>query len=255
MRRLNLVFACALASLLIGDATASAQNTSATTTRDTYFTFSQPVMVPNETLPAGRYLFRVIGDGKNIVQIYSGDRARLITTAMSVHAARSDMPERPEIRLIESSSDAPVAIGTWWYPEMRQGWEFIYPRAQATKLAKTARQPILTTAQDVPGDRVSSSDLVRLEPTGAQSDYQAANTPAPVRGTAQVGEVADADANANRVAAAMTGSSTMARAGDTPSSTSRTTLPRTASNTPAVVVVSVLACMAGLALGFRRRRA
>ena len=259
MRRTNLFMACTLAALSWGlSGTASAQVASSPdqpATRDVYFTFSQPVMVPNQTLPAGKYLFRVTGQGRNVVEIYSGDKSRMIQRAMVVHAARSDSPERAEIRLIEGSSNAPVAVGTWWYPSQRQGWEFIYPREQALKLAKTARQPILTTAENVPAEKIDSSGLVRVEPSGSQADYSASENPQPaqVRGTAQVGEVAAADANANQVAAAMSNqsrpaSSTTARA-------ERTALPRTASSVPMIALVSVLAFAAALALGFRRRQA
>jgi len=211
-------------------------------------------MVPNQTLPAGKYLFRVTGQGRNIVEIYSGDKSRMIQRAMVVHAARSDSPERAEIRLIEGASNAPVAVGTWWYPSQRQGWEFIYPRDQALKLAKTARQPILTTAESVPAEKIDSSDLVRVEPSGSQADYSASENPPPaqVRGTAQVGEVAAADANANQVAAAM---SNQSRPASTTARAERTALPRTASSVPMIALVSVLAFAAALALGFRRRQA
>jgi hypothetical protein len=259
--RMNFLKACTLAGLVWGfTGTAAAQvpqSPDLPATRDVYFTFSQAVTVPNQTLPAGKYLFRVTGQGRNIVEIYSADKSRLIRRVQAVHSARSDSPERAEIRLIEGPADAPVAIGTWWYPLQRQGWEFIYPREQAMKLAKTATQPILTTAENVPADRIDpSSELVRIEPTGAQADY-APNQPTQVRGTAQVGEMADADANANQVAAAMSGqnaqsSSTMARAD---SAAGRTALPRTASSTPSVALISVLALAAGLALGFRRSQA
>jgi hypothetical protein len=248
--------ACTLAALSWGvSGTASAQvaqSPDTPATRDTYFTFSQPVMVPNQTLPAGKYLFRVTGTGRNIVEIYSSDKSKLIQRVMAVQAARSDSPERAEIRLIESSSNSPVAVGTWWYPSQRQGWEFIYPREQAMKLAKTARQPILTTAANVPAENVGSSDLVRVEPSGSQAEFKSSENPQPsqVRGTAQMGEVAAADANANRVASAMSGQSTTARAEGT-----RAALPRTASSTPTIALISLLACAAGLALGFRRRQA
>lgn len=259
MRRTNFMMACSLAALLWGTsgtaAAQVAQSPDLPTTRDTYFTFSQAVTIPNQTLPAGKYLFRVSGTGRNVIEIYTGDKSKMIRRVMAVHSARSDSPERAEIRLIEGSAEMPVAIGTWWYPQQRQGWEFVYPREQALKLAKTARQPILTTAENVPADRIdSSSDLVRVEPSGSQADFSESENPqpTPVRGTAQVGDVAAADANANRVASAMSGQSTptMARA-----ETTRTSLPRTASSMPTIALVSLVALAAGLALGFRRRQA
>jgi hypothetical protein len=267
MRRITVKMACTFATLIWGvSAIASAQvpqSPDMPVTRDVYFTFSQQVMIPNETLPAGKYLFRVNSQDRNIVEIYTGDKSRMIRRVFAIHAARSDSPQRAEIRLIEGASDAPVAIGTWWYPLQRQGWEFIYPREQAMKLAKTARQPILTTAEAVPAEKIdASSDLVRLDPSGSQADFDASPNPPPtqVRGTAQTGQVADADGNANQVAAAMSGqsrpapASTTARA-ETQSVAGRTSLPRTAGWTPTMALVSALACAAGLALGFRRRQA
>ena len=269
MRRTTLTMACAVAVLTWGLSGAAGaqvprgpvpQSPDMPATRDVYFTFSQPVTIPNETLPAGKYLFRVNAQDRNIVEIYTGDKSRMIRRVFAIHAARSDSPERAEIRLIEGGSDAPVAIGTWWYPLQRQGWEFIYPREQALKLAKAARQPILTTADNVPADKIdSSSDLVRLDQGGAEADFEASDNPQPaqVRGTAQMGDVAAADAKANQVASAMSGqsaaSSTTARA-ETQSAAGRTSLPRTASSIPTIALLSVLACAAGLALGFRRRQ-
>lgn len=270
MRRNTMLSACMLTAFAwTFSGTALAQNLSGPVTRNTYITFSQPVMVPGMTLPAGKYMFTVVGDGRTIVQIYTGDRAKLVHTAMSVRAARSDQPEKPEVRLIESSADTPPAIGTWWYPEMRTGWEFIYPREQAMTLAKSAKQPILTTAENVPADEVSSAKLVRVGPSGDQSafDDSADPQPAPVVGTAQVGEVAEADANANRVAAAMNqpsgsqGQSAASNAGAAPAAqsaqaqTTRTTLPQTASSTPGIALAGLLALAAALVLRRQRRSA
>jgi hypothetical protein len=271
MRRNILLTAGLFATLSLGvTAAAYAQRLDAPQTKDVYFTFSESVMVPNMTLPAGKYLFRVVGDGRTIVQIYTGDRAKLLHTAMSVQTARSDQPEKPEIRMIESAAEGPIAVGTWWYPEMRQGWEFVYPREQAMKLAKTAKQPILTTAENTAPEDVGSSDLVRLQPSGEQSPYSASSdsAPAPLTGTARVGEIAaaDADANANRVADAMTSRSAQGAAqGSAPANSAmaqsaqaqptRAALPQTASRTPAVGFAGLLLLMAAFGLRLWRRDA
>jgi hypothetical protein len=231
-------------------ATASAQNDSPY--KDTYFTFSQPVSLPNMNLPAGKYLFRAADRDRMTVQVYTGDRAKLLGTVMSVQALRSNAPEKAEVRLIESSAASPVAIGSWWYPGQRQGWEFIYPRAQATTLAKNAKQPILTTAKTASPEDAKSSDLVRLSPSGEEVPYSAnASEPARVSGAAQVGEVAAADQNANRVAAAMTQDrpATQPATQSARAETTRQRLPQTASLTPLVALVGVLAL--ALAFGLR----
>ena len=108
------------------------------------------------------------------------------TTIMTVQAARSVAPQRPEIRFLETAANTPPAIATWWYPGQTQGWEFIYPRQQAMTLARPAKEPILTTKEDVPADKIASSDLVRMEPSGSQSAYSDTAAPAPtsIAGTA-----------------------------------------------------------------------
>jgi hypothetical protein len=255
MRRATLT-ACAVAALTWGlSGIASAQRLDAPVTRDVYFTFSESVVVPGQTLPAGKYLFRVIGDGRNIVQIYSGDRARLIHTAMAVGAMRRDQPERPEIRLIESSAATPVAVGTWWYPEMRQGWEFVYPRAQAVTMAKTAKQPILTTAESVTPEKAGEGELVRLDPSGSQSAFDA-DADRPMTGAARVGETAVADADASNSAAARQSAQAPAPMNQqADANTARTTLPRTAGSLPTIALAGVVSLLAGFALAFRRRAA
>jgi LPXTG-motif cell wall-anchored protein len=257
----KLFLSASICAVLMGiSATASAQNDSPF--KDTYFTFSQPVALPNLSLPAGRYLFRVVDGSKSIVQIYAGDRSKLLGTVMSVQAARSDLPEKAEVRLIESSAGNPIAVGTWWYPGQRQGWEFVYPRAQASKLAQTSKEPILTTASNVPADKMDSADLVRLSSSGEQP-YSASASPRPVAGTAQVGDTAAADQNANRVAAAMSGQAPAQRPATQPSTpsaqgqvaqstTPRRDLPATASQTPLLALIGLLSLAAGIGLRLRR---
>lgn len=254
MRR-TLIMACA-AAVLTWSGAAHAQRLDAPQTRDIYFTFSEPVVVPNQTLPAGKYLFRVITDSRNVVQIYSGDRAKLLGTAMSVGVMRADQPERPEIRLIESS--ATPAVGTWWYPEMREGWEFVYPREQAMQLAKTAKDSILTTAESVKLEEANPSELVRLEPTGQQEPFSADGN-RELSGAARVGEVAQADASAAQSNAAQSNAAQgNAAQGSAPAgqsaqaATSRTTLPQTASQRPLVGLAGLIALMAAGVLVLRR---
>ena len=215
------------------------------------------MVVPNKTLEPGKYLFRLEGRDRHIVQIYTGDRAKLIHTATAVGSMRADQPERPEIRLIESSANAPVAIGSWWYPEMRQGWEFVYPRQQAATLAKTAQQPILTTkanvpASDVEAGKVESGGLVRLNPGGGESAYVESSEaqPASLKGTAQVGEVADANSNApsNTVASASTRQRAAAGSANAQQASNRAELPKTASHQPFVALIALMALAAAFGL-------
>jgi hypothetical protein len=266
MRRHFSLTATSLALLTCLTTSAQAQNLSAPPTKDIYFTFSQPVALPNKTLEPGKYLFRLETQDRQIVSIYTGDRAKLVHRAMAVGSMRADQPERAEVRLIESSAGAPTALGSWWYPEMRQGWEFVYPRQQAMTIAKTATEPVLTTkadvtAAEVQNGQVESGELVRLEPGGNEVPYVAASEakPSQPRGIAQVGDVEDnAAASANTVAAntarntqgAASGSGAGRTQAQASNASGRTELPRTASNEPTIILVSLVA----LAAAFAHRR-
>jgi LPXTG-motif cell wall-anchored protein len=188
LRKLLIPAACV--ALLCG-ATAQAVAQELRSDRATYFTFSAPVALPTVTLPAGKYLFRVADSQvtRSIIQIYSADGSKLHAMVLTLPAIRDNVSDEPEVRFFETVESAPPAIATWWYPGMKTGWEFIYPRDHATRLAQNAKQGVLTTAQDVSSEEMKNAEIVRLTSSG--------QTPAPTEpaaaaptGTAQRGEVA-----------------------------------------------------------------
>src|SRR5688500_1479376 len=140
----TLVSACGFAVLAFTSTIAHAQ----TIDHRTFFTFSQPVTLPGVTLPAGKYLFRHpdSATGRRVVQVLSADGTQSYAMLLSIPAQRAEAPSQPEIRFMETAEGMPSAIKTWWYPGNRIGWEFIYPKEQALKLAKGASSTVLTTA-------------------------------------------------------------------------------------------------------------
>lgn len=238
LRRIVLSTCFVAASLFVATSTASAQ---VDTSRNVYFTFSQPIAVPNMTLPAGKYLFKHLGrnTGNTTVQIMTADGAKLMGTVNTVQTARSMPTDRVEVRFSESASNMPVAISTWWYPQATQGFAFVYPREQAMRLAKNATEPILTTARTAPADSTNPSDLVMMNAAGEESAYNADASRGAVTGIAQRGEM-DGESAARNNSTAMAQDSGMA--------SSRTSLPRTASSLPLVALLGSLALSLGLVL-------
>ncbi len=227
----------------------SAASAQVDTSRNVYFTFSQPVAVPNMTLPAGKYLFRHMGKetGNNIIQISTADGAKLMGTVSTVQTTRSVVSDRVEVRMLESASNTPVAIGTWWYPQARQGFAFIYPRAQATSLAKMTKEPVLTTASTAPAESTTQNDLVLMNSSGQETPYNGSADGAAVTGIAQRGEM-DADQSASNAPATMAQNETAAA----PAS-GRTRLPRTASALPLLGLMGAVVLSLGLMLRATRR--
>jgi LPXTG-motif cell wall-anchored protein len=231
--------------------TASAQPAQAQVRGDkaVYFTFSQPVTLPQVTLPAGKYLFRLADSlvNRTIVQIYSADGSKLHAMLMTMPSRRADRPNDPEVRFLETAANTPPAIATYWYPGEQTGWEFVYPRQQAISLARTSQQPVLTTAQNATADEMRTAELARVSPTGdtVAVDVDANAPVAQPSAAAQVqrGEVATDAPPAPTVTARNT----------TADAAPRTRLPATASNTPAILVTGLLALSMAFGLGLWRR--
>ena len=161
----------------------------------TYFTFSGPVAMPGVTLPSGKYLFRIadVGASGHVVQVLNEDGTKIYGTFFSIAAERPVVPENPEVRFMETASNNPPAIRTWWYPGQRRGYEFIYPKEQARLLAKTSGPSVLTTqAQSTTTAQTESKTLTRMSATGQETniDQNAQPTSATPTGKTQEGEVA-----------------------------------------------------------------
>ena len=79
--------------------------------------------------------------------------------------------DEAEVRFLEAGAGAPPAIKTWWYPGERIGYEFVYPKAQARRLAQRTRQPVLTTRNETSttSEAQNSKELTRISPTGSES--------------------------------------------------------------------------------------
>lgn len=216
-----------------------------------YFTFSQPVAIPQTTLPAGKYLFRLADSmvNRTIVQIYSADGSKLHAMLMTRPTQRPQIANDPEVRFLETAANQPPAIATYWYAGERSGWEFIYPRAEARRLAQSSKSNVLTTAQDATGDQIRSADLVRVSPTGEQVSADADPVPAEVvTPRTERGEVA-----ATVPELAQTESAPAATTVRNATREARRALPATASTLPLVTMVGGLAAFVALVAARSRR--
>ncbi|MGE3705800.1 MAG: hypothetical protein AB7I13_11040 [Vicinamibacterales bacterium] len=224
--------------------------------RRTLFTFSGPVSLPGITLPAGTYLFRLPSPGTSnqVVQVLNGEATRDFGLFHTIPAERLDVPATPEIRFLETAEGMPTAIKTWWYPERRTGFEFIYPREQAMRLAKGAKEPVLTTrAQTTRVEDTDTDDLERVDATGAAAEIETRTSASAATGRAHQGRLAADTIRIPEVTAPSTQPRTVARAegqsarndsrGDAAAEGRRTQLPQTAGTLPIFGLVGALALM------------
>src|SRR5688500_3544088 len=227
----------------------------------TVFTFSGPVTLPGITLPAGQYLFRLADPNSSarVVQVLNADGTTPYGLFFTIPVERLEPASLPEVRFMETASGTPAAIRTWWYPGERTGYEFIFPKEQARRLAKGASQPVLTTdAQTTTTEQTNTAELSRVAASGQETDVNATATPTAVTptGTSQQGQIASpslaigipsipavGSAPIPSATASAPASSTEAASTQTSSARSdsarapRTQLPRTASQLPLVAMV------------------
>lgn len=115
----------------------------------TKVTFSAPIQIPGQVLPAGAYIFEEAqpNDNLNLVQIFNADRSTLYATLQAVSAERNEATGDTAIILAEPENGQPVLL-KWFYPGRSTGHEFVYPKRQEQQIAQ-ARQETFIGNQSV----------------------------------------------------------------------------------------------------------
>jgi hypothetical protein len=244
----------------------------------TLFTFSGPVTLPGVTLPAGQYLFRLAdaNSSSKVVQVLNADGTKPYGLFFTISAERLEPASSPEVRFMETASGTPAAIRTWWYPGERSGYEFIFPKEQARRLAMGASQPVLTTdAQTTTTEQTNTADLSRVGSSGQETDVSATAAPAATTptGTTQEGTIASSSLSIATPSIPAIGSAPVPPStasahtpavgtASTPTSSAqtgsaraaRTELPPTASQLPLIAMVGTVALLSAASLRYWRIR-
>jgi len=140
----------------------------------TIFTFSDAVQIPGHTLPAGKYTFQLpnFSSSRDVVQVFNEDGTKLITMLLTVSAERLDAADEPMVMFGERSQNQSPAVQYWFYPGRRFGHEFVYPRQQATQIAKASGKAVLATdAASNDASTLKGGKIVSIDPEGKESEY------------------------------------------------------------------------------------
>src|SRR5271169_4979904 len=115
-----------------------------TENKRTVMTFSQPVEIPGQVLPAGTYMFKLADSQSNrhIVQVFNADGSKIITTVLAVNDYRLRLTGSTVVKFAETPGDAPEALKAWFYPGDNFGQEFVYPKTRAVELAVAEKEPV-----------------------------------------------------------------------------------------------------------------
>jgi len=229
----------------------------------TFFTFSGPIALPGTTLPAGRYIFRIVDttSTRKVIQVLSDDGKKPFVMVNTIPDQRRDAPKDATVAFYETSRGTPAAVKTWWYPGETIGYHFIYPRTQAKEIAHNTGKAVLTTkTESTKTEETKSAALTRVDDAGKDSDVDAAGAQS-ANNNANSG-FRDNSANQtvfNRNTPAVADNAPQVAQNDTnqrnqfPAQTSRTTrneLPKTASNLPFVGLIGMMSALLFVTLRF-----
>jgi hypothetical protein len=148
-------------------------------TKQTFLTFSGPVQLPGVTLAAGTYMFKLAdpqGD-RRAIQVWDKDQTKLYTTLLTIPDQRMKVSDKPVVMFNERPSGEAQAIRSWFYPDESYGFEFIYPKQQATRIAKENHSSVLAFNDEQSGpESFKSAKVGRVDENGNMTD---ANKAAP----------------------------------------------------------------------------
>jgi hypothetical protein len=186
----------------------------------TYFTFSTPVQVPGATLPAGKYMFKLAdpSSGRRAIQIWDEEGKKLHTTLLTMSIQRTEIPKDPIVMFSEAPAGEAPAARSWFYEAERTGYEFVYPKDQAMKIARASSSPVLTTDESSADlSALNAAKVGRIDDAGQVADV-----------TASTSQTTTADSSPSATTTTATSSSTT-----TATSSSTTTAPEPAATTTA----------------------
>jgi hypothetical protein len=212
--------------------------------KKTVMTFSQPVEIPGQILPAGTYTFVLLDSpsDRHIVQIFNADGSQIITTVLAINNYRLKPTGDTVVKFAERSGDNPEALKGWFYPGDNFGQEFVYPKQRAIELALLAKEPVPALATD-------NTDL-KLAPIVAETPDQKEE---PVAEAIQVAppaaEVSTPTAVVQETTPAPVAATPAAVVETTPAPVAETQqLPQTASQLPLVALLGLVSLGAALLL-------
>ncbi len=244
MKRFTSIAAAVFTAAFLTAATsASAQDSNIN--QRTILTFSGPVQMPGVTLPAGKYVFRLADTAlHNVMQVFDGEEKHIIgqwffipknRTTQEANAANG----KPVVMFKETPEGFTPAIQYYFYPTDLTGKEFIYPKAQALKIAAATHESVLAT--DTDANKGGAAHVFRVEPNGTEAQYEAnaaaSSEPAAASNDNQATATSGAyDQNQNAA----------------PRQQASNELPKTASLFPLIGLIGLLSLAAGFGLRLAR---
>src|SRR5580658_5593686 len=147
--------------------------------KKTILTVGEPIQVPNQVLPPGTYVFKLLDSpsDRHIVQIFNADQNHLFTTILAIPNYRLQPTGKTTITFWETPPGQPKALRAWFYPGDNFGQEFAYPKSAAVQIAAVSHETVPTTEVTEPAQMPTAE--VTTTPAPQEETAQAAPAPEP----------------------------------------------------------------------------
>jgi len=132
--------------------------------KKTVLTFSQPIEIPGQVLPAGTYTFKLAESpsDRHIVQIFNADETQIIATVLAINNYRLQPTGKSVVKFAERSADSPEALKAWFFPGDNFGQEFVYPKQRAVQLAMASNESVPALATET--TELKTAPIVAMTP-------------------------------------------------------------------------------------------
>lgn len=156
----------------------------------TVVSFSGPVEIPGQVLPAGTYVFKLVDSpsDRNIVQVFNKNENHLYGTFLTVPDQRLRPAGKTIITFSERAEGAPEAIRSWFYPGETYGHDFVYPKPRAVALAKANNTPVASMPAELAPNTVKPATTMS-EPHVAAMRTATLTAQTPAREDVELAEV------------------------------------------------------------------
>jgi hypothetical protein len=127
-------------------------------TEKTTMTFSGPVEIPGQVLPAGTYVFKLADSSSNrhIIQVFNERQNKTFGIFLAIPDYRTVPAQKTIVTFRERPAGQPPALKSWFYPHKNYGHEFVYPKQEAVSLAAANNTPV-PAIESMPAPTMSAS--------------------------------------------------------------------------------------------------
>ncbi len=134
--------------------------------KKTVMTFSQPVEIPGQILPAGTYTIKLvdIASERHVVQFLDADGVKVFATVLAINNWRLLPTGETVVKFAERAGDNPEALKAWFYPGDNFGQEFVYPKKRAIELAVATKEPVPAIASEETPEDLKTAPIVAVTP-------------------------------------------------------------------------------------------